>query len=126
MAQVFDRFVHWGFWDEPRRTTTDAADLTHAMERMKALVLSAAELTDGQPVLDCGCGFGGTLRSIDESRRRMSPVGVNIDPRQLAVAAREWPAFHGLEVNSEPRQSGAECLEPFPSATRDEELEVIA
>ena len=85
VAQVFDRFVHWGFWDEPRRATTDAADLTRAMERMNALVLSAAELTDGQSVLDCGCGFGGTLKSIDESRRRMSLVGVNIDSRQPAA-----------------------------------------
>jgi len=62
------------------------------MERMKALVLSAAELTDGQSVLDCGCGFGGTLRSIDESRRRTSLIGVNIDPRQLAE--------HGLSLAS--------------------------
>ena len=85
MAQVFDRFVHWGFWDEPRRATTDAADLTRAMEQMNALVLSAAELTDGQSVPDCGCGFGGTLKSIDESRRRMSLVGVNIDSRQPAA-----------------------------------------
>ena len=62
------------------------------MERLNHELLSAADLTDGQAVLDVGCGFGGTLFSIAAQHRGMRLAGVNIDGRQLHYARRAVPA----------------------------------
>jgi SAM-dependent methyltransferase len=131
-AHVFERFVHWGYWDEPRAATGDGADFARAMERMNAHVLALADVRPGQSVLDCGCGFGGTLAAIDETGRGMRLVGVNVDARQLAVAT--WTArwrrdnsigFVAADACALPLAAGAfdrvlavECIFHFPSRRR--------
>lgn len=52
----------------------------------------AASIADGQRVLDVGCGFGGTIASLNERFRRLKLVGANIDVRQLRRAAETVPS----------------------------------
>jgi ubiquinone/menaquinone biosynthesis C-methylase UbiE len=111
-AQVFRSFVHWGFWDDP---SSPSADLPAAMERLNHEILAAAELADGQAVLDVGCGFGGTLASIAARHRGMHLAGVNIDARQL-LQARNSVAADFLQ---------ADALQlPFADASFDRALAV--
>jgi SAM-dependent methyltransferase len=87
------------------------------MERLNQEVLAAADLADGQAVLDVGCGFGGTLASIaaHRGRRGMVLAGVNIDGRQLRYARGAVPA-HFVQ---------ADALHlPFLDATFDRVLAV--
>jgi len=88
-ARAFEQFVHWGYWEDPSVATADLPEFSGAMERLNSELLSAALIEDGQTILDCGCGFGGTLAAINVSRRNMDMVGINIDPRQLRVAEEQ-------------------------------------
>jgi len=82
----FGRHVHWGYWPEPQRAGTSAADFAAAAERLSSEVCAVAGAVDGQRVLDVGCGLGGTLAALDTRRRGMLLAGVNIDARQLRRA----------------------------------------
>lgn len=95
-AEVFRSFVHWGYWDDP---SSPAADLPAAMERLNHELLSAADLADGQAVLDVGCGFGGTLAGVAARHRGMTLAGVNIDARQL-LHARRAVAAHFVQADA--------------------------
>ena len=79
-------FVHWGYWHDPKEFVPGIADYKKAQESMNDEVLSAAYLHDGMKVLDVGCGFGGTIKTLNENYSDMELTGVNIDPRQLEVA----------------------------------------
>lgn len=120
-ARVFDRFVHWGYWERPAEATGGAEDLVAAMDRLNALVVDSGGIRDGQSVLDAGCGFGGTLASINETRRGMSLTGVNIDKRQIAVAESAVRAGNG---NTMRFVEGDACALPFPNGSFDRVLAV--
>ena len=81
------RFVHLGIWDDPPAPDTLAQPdaFLRAQARLNDCLLELADLADGQRVLDVGCGFGGTLEVVDLRHQRMDLVGLNIDPRQLAI-----------------------------------------
>jgi cyclopropane fatty-acyl-phospholipid synthase-like methyltransferase len=83
---AFGRHVHWGYWPEPGRADGSPEDYAEAAERLCALVCEAAGIRDGMRVLDVGCGYGGTVASLNERFRDLELVGVNIDPRQLERA----------------------------------------
>lgn len=85
-ARAFEQFVHWGYWEDATRATTDLGEFSLAMERLNSELLSAAAIQDGQAVLDCGCGFGGTLKAVFRTHRHTDLVGINIDARQIRVA----------------------------------------
>lgn len=126
-ARAFEQFVHWGYWDDASRATTDLEDFSRAMQRMNDELLSAAGIEDGQSILDCGCGFGGTLAAIRASRRDVKLVGVNIDPRQIRVARSQLPPgaqtrFIQADACRVPLAGGSfdrvlavECIFHFPS-----------
>lgn len=78
-AGVVSDHVHLGLGAEP--------SLDAAQEAMARRHLDLLALQDGQTVVDVGCGFGGTLRLVDRAQSGMRLVGVNIDPRQIALAA---------------------------------------
>jgi len=78
-AGVVSDHVHLGLGAEP--------SLEAAQEAMARRHLDLLALQDGQTVVDVGCGFGGTLRLVDRGQSGMRLVGVNIDPRQIALAA---------------------------------------
>ncbi|MDX6770801.1 MAG: methyltransferase domain-containing protein [Elusimicrobiota bacterium] len=115
-ARVFESSVHWGYWDDPSTATLDAAGFRAAMARLDDQVLDAARLSDGQTVLDAGCGFGGTLAAVQKRRSAMSLTGLNIDPRQLERARAAVPGARFVE--------GDACALPFPDASFDRVLAV--
>lgn len=86
---AFGRHVHWGYWSDPAQAAGTAEDYGQAAERLCRVVCDRAAIRDGLSILDVGCGFGGTLASLNERYSRLALVGVNIDPRQLARAAQQ-------------------------------------
>src|SRR5262249_40386438 len=82
-STAFARHVHWGYWPDPAAADGSAEDYARAAERLCRRVCAAAAVRDGLRVLDVGCGFGGTLASLNERFDGLHMVGVNIDLRQL-------------------------------------------
>jgi SAM-dependent methyltransferase len=85
--EAFGNHVHWGYWPDPRRADGSVADFSLASERLCGLVMAGAQLADGRRVLDAGCGFGGTVASLNGRWSDLELVGVNLDGRQLERAA---------------------------------------
>lgn len=85
---AFARHIHFGAWEDPDKATADPAETATAMERLGQHLIHLADIRDGQDVLDVGCGFGGTVASLDERFSRMSLTGLNIDERQIGVARK--------------------------------------
>ena len=87
---------------------------------------------NGHKVLDAGCGFGGTIASLNEHFTDMELVGLNIDARQIERARQQvlpQPAnriefIHGdacelpFEDNSFDRVLAVECIFHFPDRMR--------
>jgi ubiquinone/menaquinone biosynthesis C-methylase UbiE len=89
LAQTFGHHVHWGYWENAPTQTPDAAAFAEAAEHLTRQVCDAANIESGQQVLDVGCGFGGTVSSLNSRLTEMSLHGLNIDPRQLARAKQQ-------------------------------------
>ena len=85
-GQLWERQVHWGYWEDPKAAEGTRADYVAAMEHMNVVLLRAGKVADGQRLLDVGCGFGGTIQQINAGYSNMRLTGLNIDPRQLAAA----------------------------------------
>ncbi len=115
-SKVFDRYVHWGYFENPKKATKDRAEFIRAMDRLNSEVIKEASLKDGQKVLDVGCGFGGTLASIQANWQDMSLTGVNIDARQLEIAKEQVPTAKFVQ--------GDACALPFKEAFFDRVLAV--
>lgn len=92
---AFGRHVHWGYWPDPGAATGTGADYAVAAEELCRRVCDAAPVRDGLRVLDVGCGFGGTVASLNERFADLDTTGVNIDPRQLARAAETVVPHNG-------------------------------
>jgi ubiquinone/menaquinone biosynthesis C-methylase UbiE len=92
-----------------------------AAERLTGLVTAAAACADGQRVLDAGCGFGGTLSSLNERHSQMDLVGLNLDERQLARATRQVQPAGG---NRLAWVNANACALPFAAAAFDAVLAV--
>ncbi|TAD80072.1 MAG: class I SAM-dependent methyltransferase [Oscillatoriales cyanobacterium] len=86
---AFNRHVHWGYWPNPQQARFTAEDFAIAAERLSREVYGAAAIANGQTIVDVGCGFGGTIASLNEHFADLKLTGVNIDPRQLD-RAKEW------------------------------------
>ncbi len=107
--------VHLGLW-------SDGMTWDDALMAMSVAHLDAADLKDGQRLLDVGCGLGGTLRLADMRLNGAELTGLNIDPRQLAICRRLAPArsnrFFWIEASA--------CALPFDDASLDRLISVEA
>ena len=95
LDDAFGRHVHWGYWADPSRANGTSRDFAQAAEALSRKVYQAAGAHNGQTYLDAGCGFGGTLASLNENFQDMDLTGLNIDPRQIARAEKKVQARPG-------------------------------
>ena len=95
---AFGRHVHWGYWGDPDAADGSAEDYAVAAEKLCRRICDAAQIQDGQRILDVGCGFGGTIASLNERFSNLDMVGVNIDPRQLQRAAETVHSENGNQI----------------------------
>ncbi|MGK7902608.1 MAG: class I SAM-dependent methyltransferase [Hormoscilla sp.] len=116
VIQSFGRHSHWGYWDAPSLADGSVEDFAAAAEKMCHQVCAAGGIVDGQSVLDVGCGFGGTIASINERFNQMNLVGVNIDDRQLEQARKQVQAAESNQVEF---VWGDACKLPFEGDSFD-------
>ncbi|MEM9006568.1 MAG: methyltransferase, partial [Cyanobacteria bacterium P01_F01_bin.86] len=81
--------VHWGYWPQPNQADGSVKDFALAAERLCRRVCKAANIQEGDRVLDVGCGFGGTIASLNEHFQQLHLTGLNIDPRQIERANQQ-------------------------------------
>ena len=118
---AFGRHVHWGYWADPSRAIQTADDYALAAEALSQQVYSAAKVANGQQILDVGCGFGGTIASLNENFTELSLVGVNIDERQLERARLKVAAQNGNRIEF---KQGDACALPIADQAFDRVLAV--
>jgi SAM-dependent methyltransferase len=121
VQHAFGQHVHWGYWPHPERAGTSAEEFGRAAEALTVELCREAAIADGQRVLDAGCGFGGTVMSLDSKHRGMHLLGLNIDRRQLVRARAHDPG--GSHNILEWVQADA-CRLPFPDRSFDRILAV--
>ena len=113
------RYVHLGYWDASgNAAAAPEGDFERVQRRLDRVLLDAADLCDGQHVLDVGCGFGGTLESINSCFSRMRLAGVNIDARQLDICRELAP----LDGNRLEWCEADACALPFAAGLFDRVL----
>lgn len=130
LERSFGLHVHWGYWRDPRVSAEIAREgFPAAAEALTSLLLEQAQITDGQSILDVGCGFGGTVASLNRQWDRLALTGLNLDERQierarLNVQARagnslEWVVADAcalpLAAASQDVVFAVECIFHFPS-----------
>lgn len=121
LNQLFGRHIHWGWWADGQQADGSLADFEAAADRMCHQLFEAAALRDGMHVLDAGCGFGGTLATLEARHQNVSLTGLNIDARQLERARQQVRASPGNIVTF---VEGDACAMPFPDASFDVVLAV--
>ena len=129
---IWQRHLHWGYWEDPSQADGSPEDYAAAAERLTDLMFDTADVGNDMRVIDCGCGIGGAVRSLNERISGARITGVNIDERQLAVARQKVVAEPGNEIdfvqadacalpfksNSADRILAIECIFHFPSRAR--------
>lgn len=118
---AFGRHVHWGYWEDPSSADGTLPDFANATEQLSRRVCDAGKITDGLKILDCGCGFGGTIASLNERFSNLELVGVNIDERQLERARSQ---VHPLNQNAISFICADACNLPFEDNSFDVVLAV--
>jgi MPBQ/MSBQ methyltransferase len=114
------RFVHLGHWDKPPNADNELAEdeFQEAQCRLNKFLLEMTALENSLSVLDVGCGFGGTIESINNEYENMQLVGVNIDPRQLDICRQ----IGAQNNNSLDWKQADACQLPFPDNSFDRVL----
>ena len=123
LSATFGHHVHWGYWGFGDRPDGSIEGFAAASERLSRRVCEAGGVRDGIRILDAGCGLGGTSASIDARFEGVDLTGLNIDPRQLAIA-RERVCARAEVGNRVAFVEGDACAMPFPDASFDVVLAV--
>lgn len=121
VQKAFGRHVHWGYWPNPAQADRSIEDFAIAAEQLCQRVYAAAGVKENDRVLDAGCGFGGTIASLNEQFQNLNLTGLNIDARQLDRARVE---VKPLGSNQIVFVEGDACQMPFPDASMDVVLAV--
>lgn len=121
VEKSFGRHVHWGFWTNPELAQYEDEDFSRAAEQLTLELCEMAALAQGQQILDVGCGFGGTVASLNERFDNLQLTGLNIDARQLDRARQQ---VLPLGDNTIAFRQGDACDLPFPDASFDRVLAV--
>lgn len=121
IEQAFGRHVHWGYWSQPKQALNSLEDFAQAAEQLSQEVYSSANVTNGQSVLDVGCGFGGTIASLNEQFSSLGLKGLNIDQRQLERAKEKVTAKRSNQIEF---VQGNACDLPFADQSFDVVLAV--
>ncbi len=119
--QAFGRHVHWGYWENPRQADGSVSDFVAAAEELCRRVCDAGGVKSGDRLLDVGCGFGGTIASLNERFSNTVFVGLNIDDRQLIRAKSVVKAANSNQIEF---VQGDACQLPFEDASFDVVLAV--
>ncbi|MEN9878317.1 MAG: SAM-dependent methyltransferase [Planctomycetes bacterium] len=114
--KAFGRHVHWGYWQNPSEADGSPEDFAIAAESMIDKIIPMAGIESGQRILDVGCGFGGTLASLNERYNNLDLVGLNIEERQLARARRVVQPAPSNQIKF---VQGDACVLPFPDHSFD-------
>ena len=118
---AFGRHLHWGYWPDPSEADGSVGDLAVAAENLSRLVTDMADVKNGLRILDVGCGFGGTLASLNERFCNLYLVGVNINQQQLSRAKE---TVQGLPTNHIEFTYADACQLPFAENSFDVVLAV--
>jgi ubiquinone/menaquinone biosynthesis C-methylase UbiE len=121
VEKTFGRHVHWGYWEDPKNAVCDDDDFARAAERLTAELCGLVGITEGESVLDAGCGFGGTTAFLNERFGSLDLTGLNIDARQLERARQIVRPLRGNRVEF---VEGDACRLPFKDASFDRVLAV--
>lgn len=116
VQRLFERHVHWGYWDDVDAADGSYGDYAAASERMARRVCDFADVRARMRILDCGCGLGGAVASLNERLDDVDLVGLNIDGRQLDVARSRVHARAGNKVEF---VRGDACELPFENDAFD-------
>jgi ubiquinone/menaquinone biosynthesis C-methylase UbiE len=119
--EAFGRHVHWGYWDYPAAADGSISDFSRAAERLSRRVCDAGNVGNNQRILDCGCGFGGTIASLNERFSNLQLVGLNIDDRQIARAREQVKPQNNNQIEF---IQGNACELPFEDNSFDVVLAV--
>ncbi len=110
------RHIHLGYWVNPALSDGSFEDFAAAAERLSWMVCEAGGVRNGQRIVDVGCGIGGNIASLNKRLEGVDLYGLNIDPRQLAVAKETVPACPGNNVQF---VAGDACRLPFADRSVD-------
>lgn len=116
LRTVLSRHVHWGYWENPASAAYTLESLAIAQEQLSQQVADVGQVQSGQRILDCGCGFGGTIAHLNDRLHDLDMVGLNIDPRQLEIARVNFKPQHG---NRAEFIEGDACALPFDDNSFD-------
>lgn len=119
--KAFGRHVHWGYWESPQSADGTIEDFVRATESLSRLICDSAGIKEGMRILDVGCGFGGTIASLNERFSKIELVGLNIDERQLQIAREKVLPLHENKIDF---FCGNACELPFEDNSFDVVLAV--
>ncbi len=117
----FGRHVHWGYWADPASARYEDEDYGRAAEQLTLELCQMVGVKEGEKLLDVGCGFGGTIASLNERFDNLDMTGLNIDERQLERARSIVVPRASNRVEF---VQGDACKLPFPDASFDRILAV--
>jgi ubiquinone/menaquinone biosynthesis C-methylase UbiE len=119
LRALLSRHAHWAYWEQPTAAVPILENFAAAQESLCAQVAAAGDIQSGNRVLDCGCGFGGTIAHLNQHWSALDLVGLNIDPRQIEFARTQVQPQAPNQIEFVTADA---CALPFPDQSFDRVL----